>query len=130
MTVVLIQTEGRGRDAIIEVEGRRLTVRDALSPADRPTSPGRIVGARFDAVLADPRTPGGAPGDNPDRRVGLEHQRGWRYLGHGRIVSVEPLRIDLGLFVLEPAALPQGTRETGDYLTVVIDRISLTTVSP
>ncbi|MFQ5415620.1 MAG: hypothetical protein ACE5FL_01100 [Myxococcota bacterium] len=128
MNVVLIETEGRGHNAVIEVDGQRLTVRDALSPADRAASPGPVVGARFDAVLADPRSPGRAPQDNPECHVGLEHQRGWRYLGHGRLLSVDPVRIDLGLLVLEPQAFPPGNRETGEYLTVSIDRISLTAV--
>lgn len=126
MNVVLIETEGYGGDAVVEVNGQRLTVRDALSTLDRPARPGPVPDARFEAVTADPRVTKRVLGENPERIEALEHRWGWRYLGRGRIVSLAPLRIGLGVLDLELDAQPNEHRALGDYVAIEIDRISVT----
>lgn len=126
MNVVLIETEGYGGDAVIEIDGQRLTVRDALSTVDRPARPGPVAGARFEAVTADPRASKRTLGKNLERITTLEHRWGWRYLGHGRIVSLDPLRIDLGVLDIELDASPDLEHAPGDFVTIEIDRISVT----
>ena len=129
MKVLLIETEGYGGDAIIEVDGERLKVRDALSSVDRPAQPGAVDAARFDVVVADPRGSKQGLGANPDRQMGLRHQWGWRYSGNGRVIALDPLRIDLGILVLELPPRSGDDLSVGDFVSVAIDRISLSGAS-
>jgi len=123
--VVLVETEGPGGNATVEVDGRRLTVRDAFSAVDRPARPGPIDAARFDAVVVERRGAGPELGANPDRLTGLQHRWGWRYLGSGRIVGLDPLCVDLGILVLELPDVAGSDHSIGDFVSVAIDRISL-----
>jgi hypothetical protein len=129
LKVLLLETEGYGGDAIIEVDGERLKVRDALSSVDRPARPGAVYAARFDVVVADPRGSKQKLGINPDRRTGLQHQWGWRYTGNGRVIALDPLRIDLGILVLELPRPSNDGHSLGDYVSVAIDRISISSAS-
>jgi hypothetical protein len=129
LKVVLIETEGYGGDAIIEVGGERLKVRDAISSVDRPARSGPVAAARFDVVVADARGSQPKLGANPDRLTGLRHQWGWRYTGNGRVIGLDPVRIDLGILVLE---LPRSSDDEpllGEFVSVAIDRISLASAS-
>jgi hypothetical protein len=122
---VLVETEGYGGNAKVEVDGQRLTVRDALSAVDRPAPPGPIDDARFDVVVVDSRDGSRPLGANPERLTGLQHRWGWRYTGNGRVVALDPLRIDLGVLVLELPRASDGAQGLGDFVSVAIDQISL-----
>jgi hypothetical protein len=106
--VTLIETEGRGGAAEIELDGQRLRVVDAISSSDRAAS------------LTGPAPPGSAV------RKGLEPDHGWRYRAHAEIVSTRPLRADLGPLHLELDHVDAGAFSVGDPVSVAIDRIILT----
>jgi hypothetical protein len=125
MRVDLVETEGYGRNAVVEVDGRRLTVRDALSTAEQPALPGPVRAARFEAVMVDPLASRREFGDNSDGIKALEHRWGWRYLGHGEVSSLDPIRVDFGVLILELAGQLDAEHEIGDFVTIAIDRISL-----
>ena len=90
MPVALLRTEGRGREAEVEVDGHLLAVVDRVSAADEPAPPGTVDGARLE-VVAIPRLCGPAAGEEPVHK-GLVRERGWRYHARAEGVSVEPLR--------------------------------------
>lgn len=125
MEVVLIGSEGRGGEAVIEVDGRRLTVVDGISAVDSPAAPGPVDAAAFEAVIVEPESWERAIAANPARRRELEPGFGWRYRGYGEIVSVDPVRADLGPLVLELAWSPDTPERLGAFVAVEIDRISL-----
>jgi hypothetical protein len=125
MDVILIATEGRAGEAEIAVEGQRLFVEDGLSTAARAAEPGPVADARFEVILVEPGSWQQAVSGNPDREKKLEHQWGWRYLGYGEIVAIDPVRIDLGMLLLE-LDLPVDTPDrVGEYAVIAIDRIRL-----
>jgi hypothetical protein len=126
MDVVLVETEGRGLSATIEVDGHPLRVVDAVSAADSAAAPGPIARARFDVVINDSQSSisPAVASDAPQEKK-LEHVRGYRYLGVGQIVSIDPVCADLGLLTLElPLGAPADV-SVGDRLEVAIDRIKL-----
>jgi hypothetical protein len=125
MEVVLVHTEGRGGEAVVEVAGRRLTVVDAVSPVEAPTAAGPVDGAVFEAVFVPPDSWERAIAANPDRRRALEPGWGWRYRGYAEIVSTDPVRADLGLLVLELGLPLDSPERLGAFVAIEIDRITL-----
>ena len=126
MDVTLITTEGRARSAEIEVAGHRLTVVDHISPVGQPSEPGPVANARFEAVTRELLPAERALAGSPSGEKELHHQWGWRYLGRGEIVSLAPVRADLGILILELDQTASESRRIGDMVTIPIDRIILT----
>jgi hypothetical protein len=122
--VTLIETEGRGGAAEIELDGQRLRVVDAISSSDRAASPGPVADAKLEVVVI-PHLTGPAPPGSAVRK-GLEPDHGWRYRAHAEIVSTRPLRADLGPLHLELDHVDAGAFSVGDPVSVAIDRIILT----
>ena len=120
LRVVLIETEGRGREARVEIDGRQLAVVDSVSSVERPARSGPVSGARLE-VVAIPRLC--ARSEETEKR--LEPEWGWRYRSCGEVVSTDPLRIDLGPFSAELALPGLAPLSVGEYLTIAIDRIIL-----
>ncbi len=127
MQVVLIETEGRGGIAEIEVDGQRLKVVDQFSPADRPRKPGDIGDPRFQVVTSEPPSWERAFARNPGNETRIEPLIGWRHLGFGRIVAVDPIRLDLGILILELDLRATDPRYVGRFACIEIDRIVLST---
>lgn len=129
MRVVLIETEGRGGIAEIEVDSQRLKVVDQFSPADRPRRPGPVADARFQVVAPEPASWERAFARNPDNETRIEPLFGWRHLGFGRIVAIDPIRLDLGSLMLELDLRATDPGYVGRFATIEIDRIVLSTES-
>lgn len=123
MKVVLLHTEGYGLEAEIEVDGCALRVMDAVSEPEQSAEPGPIEAPVFTAVVVAPDSWTRAVLENPDRAKRLEPLWGWRYRGFAEIVSLEPLRADLGVLVLELNLPPDPERTCGDFVALAIDRI-------
>jgi len=123
LRVTLIETEGRGGAAEIELDGQRLRVVDAISRSDRPASPGPVPRAKLEVVLIPHLTGPAPPGSATPK--GLEPEHGWRYRAHGEIVSIRPLRADLGPLHLELDRVDAADWAVGDPVSVAIDRIIL-----
>ena len=123
MRVILIETEGRGGAAEIELDEQRLRVVDAISRSDRPASPGPVARPKLEVVVI-PHLTGPAPPGSAARN-GLEPDHGWRYRAHGEIVSTRPLRADIGSFRLELERADAEAWAVGDAVSVAIDRIIL-----
>jgi hypothetical protein len=128
--VVLLRTEGYGRAAEIELDGARLTVVDGISSEAAPAPPGPVEDAKFDVVFVAPASWRRAVAANPDAERKLEPRWGWRYLGFGRVVALDPVRLDLGVLELELPLPPDEDRRVGDGVAVAIDRIRLTRAAP
>jgi hypothetical protein len=123
MEIVLLRTEGRGGEAEVEVNGAQLMVVDALSPADAPTRPGKLPGARLE-VVAIPKLSWIAPEDAPEAAP-LRRERGWRYRARARVLATEPLQVDLGAFTAALELPLRGEITVGALLDLAIDRIVL-----
>ena len=124
MEVTLIETEGRGGVAEIELDGHRLRVVDAVSAADRPAPPGPLPRAKLDVVVIPHLTVRNPPDEA--RGCGLTPDHGWRYRARGEIVATQPLRADLGLLEIELEDARAREWAVGDRVGLGIDRIILT----
>ena len=127
MHVVLIETEGRGGIAVIKADGQRLKVVDQFSPADRPRKPGAVADPHFHVVTCEPASWERAFARNPGNETRIEPLIGWRHLGFGRIVAIDPIRLDLGVLMLELDLPAIDPGYAGRFATVEIDRIVLST---
>jgi len=125
VNVALIKTEGYGLEAEVEVDGHRLRVMDGISTVERAAAPGPVINPKFDVVMVEPGSWERASSANPDREKKLEHQWGWRYLGYGQILAIDPVRTDLGVLVLELDFCADDPRLIGDYVALAIDRIRI-----
>ena len=127
MKVVLIRTEGYGLTADIEVDGQQLVVVDRVSASDRAVDCGPVSDPRFEVVTLALRSWERAFEDNVEREKKLLHQRGWRYLGFGEIVSVGPaaVTVDLGVLVLELHFEDAELDWVGEFIAIPIERIAL-----
>jgi hypothetical protein len=123
--VVLIRTEGRAGEAEIEVDGHPLTVVDGISAVAEPMAPGSVSDATFEAVVVEPDSWERAVAANSDCLKRLEPRWGWRYRGFGEIVSLDPLRADLGPLVIELGLRADTPERLGAYVALEIDRITL-----
>ena len=124
MRVILIETEGRGGAAEIELDDQRLRVVDMISRSDRPAPPGPVAHPKLEVIVI-PHLTGPAPPGSTARK-GLEPDHGWRYRAHGEILSTQPLRADLGPLRLDLDRADAEAWAVGDPVSVAIDRIILT----
>jgi hypothetical protein len=124
MKATLLQMAGPGREAILEIGGRRYCVRDGFSwSADRTPA----VGAEFEVELSaviDRSWPWEKIfAANPDRRIGLEPLGGWSYLALGRITSIDPVRIDCGILAEERAVYTHDPGVVGAFVGFRIETL-------
>ena len=83
MHVVLLRTQGRGRETEVEVGGHPLAVVNRVSAADEPAQPGTVDVARLEVVTI-PRLCGRAAGDEPVHK-GLVREWSWRYRARAEV---------------------------------------------
>ena len=127
MKVVLKRTEGYGLTADIEVDGQPVAVVDRVSAPDCALEPGPIAHPHFEVVALEFRSWERAFEDNAAREKKLHHQWGWRYLGFGELVSIEPdaVAVDLGVLTLRLRFDGADPAWLGEYVAVPIERIVL-----
>jgi len=125
VNVELVRTEGYGLEAEIELDGARLQVMDGVSTAEQAAAPGPVSDPKFDVVMVEPGSWEQAAAANPGREKRLEHQWGWRYVGYGQVLATDPVRVDLGILVLELDFPADDPGREGDYVALAIDRIRL-----
>ena len=119
----LIETQGRGQEALVEIAGQRLVVLDGLSPVEEPLAPGALEAGRLQVIAIEGLTQRVAPGEAASQGFLREH--GIRYRATGRIVSREPLALDFGKLRLDIPLAPRSDWQPGDTLSVAIDQIRL-----
>ena len=124
-TATFISTAGEYLEAIIEVNGQRLTVMDefglfsdSLSKAGKPCEVG------FNTLLDDDEAWEDIFAGNPDKLVLIEHVEGWRYRAFGKIISVNPVVVDCGLLQVEGVVCSTDPQLVGEYLAFSITRLS------
>ena len=62
---------------------------------------------------------------NPDKLKELQHQSGWVYRAYGKIISIKPVIVDIGLFETE-APIQIQTNDInviGSYIAFTIQRL-------
>lgn len=125
MLVQVIKTEGHGLEAVINLAGHQLHACDWASPHDAPLAPGSAVEADFDWLGTDDATWEDIFRANPEHKVKLEWLGGWKYRACGRIVSVDPVRVDVGIMELAGPVESHDRSLVGEYIAWDIDRLDV-----
>ena len=117
MRARLVRTNGPGREAVLNIDGREYCVRDGFSwSAEHAPSVGAEFDVNLSAELDDSWPWQKIFAANPDRRIGLEPLGGPSYLALGRITSIEPVRIDCGILIEERAVHSHDSRVIGEFV--------------
>ena len=123
MKATLIETEGYGLKAVIEIDGRRLNVMDDIS------LPGKSAesGTEFDIELS-PMCLGDQTWDemfkgNPEKKMDIEPLNGWKYMAFGKIAQINPVIVDCGILKLRDVIHTHDERCIGKYVAININRL-------
>ena len=119
----LISTEGPYLEAVIEVEGRRFCVMDEFSVAASAPKPGQEFELEFGQCLDDEEEWETIFSGNPEGHIKLEQIQGWRYRAFGKIIGVDPVVVDCGIFRVEDVVYSSDPRLIGEPVAFVISRL-------
>lgn len=117
-----INTEGEYLQAKIEIGGELLQVMDMFS-SDKIFS-GDLVNLEITAGLykEDEEWESMFSG-NPEASKMLELQSGWRYRAYGKIISIKPVIVDIGLFEIEAPMDTNDNNVIGEFIAFTIMRL-------
>ena len=120
----LISTEGSYLEAIIEHQGQRLCVMDEFSVCEASAPKvGADIEFEFSPFIDENESWESIFSGNPEGRVGLEQLSGWRYRAFGKVISVNPVVVDCGLFQTEDVVYSTDPRLIGEHVTFIITRL-------
>lgn len=120
----LISTEGPYHEAVIETCGQRLHVMDEFSVCeDACPRIGEEFEFEFYPFLGENEEWEAIFAGNPSGHVGLEHLGGWRYRAFGKVVGVNPVVVDCGLFTVEDVVSSSDARLVGESVAFIISRL-------
>lgn len=57
---------------------------------------------------------------NPEHRIGIEKIEGWKYRAFGKVISINPVKVDCGLFVEEDVFHTNDPRVIGEFVGFTI----------
>lgn len=119
-----ISTRGPYSEAQIEIEGRPYYVFDEFS-VDAYSMPkfGSDIEFEFSNFVDANRPWEEIFSSNPEKKIGLEQIEGWKYRAFGRIIGINPVRVDCGVFVEECPVNTNDDRVVGEYIAFVITRL-------
>ncbi|MCD4823987.1 MAG: hypothetical protein K8S55_05230 [Phycisphaerae bacterium] len=123
-------TEGLGRSAEVWVDGALLNVCDGVSTAGQRCQPGLLEKVRFRYTTTEAVPWDQAVLENPSHKVILEPERGWSYIGFGRVEQVMPVVIHFGLLKMEDPNWATDEGLVGKFVRVAIDRLEVVPVEP
>jgi hypothetical protein len=123
--VKLISSKGPGDEALLVVSGQPVCVVDELSWDIRTSpKPGDEFEFEFSNELAENESWEDLFGGNLDKRIGIEQVEGWEYLAFGKIISVDPVQVDCGLFIQPNVLHTQDPHVVGEFICFKILRLS------
>ncbi|GAA0404647.1 hypothetical protein GCM10009133_11590 [Cocleimonas flava] len=129
MKAIFISTEGEYLQAKIEVNGQPYYVMDEFSSENSKN--GEIVNLDIFSGLEDESEEWESIfNGNPDELKKLQHQSGWKYRAYGKIISIKPVIVDIGLFETEAPFQIQSNdiKVIGSYIAFTIQRLGASIV--
>ncbi len=122
MITKFISTEGKSLEAIVEVDGHVLHVRDKFG--GERLAPGKEIDLQIEVGLYDETEQlESVFQGNPIHEKKLEHQKGWIYRAYGIITSINPVIADCGLLHLEMHLTSNDERLIGEAIAFTIERL-------
>ena len=120
----LVATEGPYLEATIEINGRTYCVFDEFSVDERSTPmPGAEFEFEFSNFVDEDESWEEIFSSNPEQKIGIEQIDGWKYRAFGRVIGINPVRVDCGLFIEEGVIDTHDDRVVGEYVAFTITRL-------
>lgn len=118
-------TDGLGKAAQVWVKGHLLDVCDGISEPGRRAAPGELEGVKLAYVSHEPVDWTQARQGNRSRKILLDPQRHWSYVGYGQVVQIMPAVIDFGVARMEAGDWTNDDSLVGAFVRVQIDRLEI-----
>ena len=124
MKAKLISTEGAYLPAILEIEGARYCVMDEFT-IDKRSMPkvGETFDFEFSNMLDEDESWESIFQSNPDKKICIEQIEGWKYIAYGKIVEINPVRVDCGVFIEEDVMHTCDGKVIGEFVGFTITRL-------
>ena len=124
MKTKLLSTEGTNLEALIEIEGAEYCVMDELT-LDIETMPkdGESFEFEFSNILDEEESWDSIFQGNPEKKKCLEQIKGWKYRAYGEIISINPVKVDCGVFVEEDVVHTHDPKIVGEFVAFTIRRL-------
>jgi hypothetical protein len=122
MKATFISTEGEYLEACIKVDGQELHVMDTFRGETIPT--GTEIDIEVTVGLTDDEESWESMfSGNPKKVKMLERLSGWRYRVYGIITSINPVKVDCGLLLLDGPIVTHDERVIGEPIAFTITRM-------
>ena len=118
-------TPGLGRQAEVWVDGALLAVCDGISPPGERTPPGPLENVTLTFVCMGGIDWAEAVRSNPMKRQDLDPQKGYSYVGYGRVLDIMPVTIDFGMVTMTDGSWAHDEALVGRYVRLEIDRLEV-----
>ena len=119
-----ISTNGAYLEAVIEIQGQHICVMDEFSVCESSTPKlGSEFEFEFTPMIDEGESWETIFSGNPEGRMGIEQIDGWRYRAFCKIVSVNPVVVDCGLFQTEGVVHSSDPILVGEAVAFIITRL-------
>lgn len=124
MKAKLVSTEGAYLEAILEIEGRQYCIMDEIT-LDAATMPkeGNSFEFEFANLLDEGESWEFIFQSNPDKKKCIEQIEGWKYRAFGKIISIDPVKVDCGVLLEEGVIHTHDPKVVGEYVAFTISRL-------
>ena len=121
----LISSKGPGDEALLEISGQTVCVVDEISwDICTAPEPGDEFEFEFSNELDGNESWEELFRRNPGKRIGIDQIVAWEYLAFGKVVSVDPVQVDCGLFVQSNVFHTHDPLVVGEFIGFKILRLS------
>lgn len=126
----LISTQGILLEAVIDIGEQVLCVMDAFSEeTTRAPKVGEVFDVEFLNFINENESWETIFSGNLEMKVGIDQLSGWTYMAFGKIISVNPVKIDCGLFIEEDVLFSHDPKLIGEYVAFTIRRLGVSLLS-
>ena len=117
----LISTQGGHLEAEIWIDGTSYFVIDELTLDERQApQPGEEFDYQFSNVVDESESWESILNGNPDRISGVERVQGWEYRCFGKVVQIDPVIVDCGLFRQERVFDSHDPKVVGEFVAFTV----------
>lgn len=119
-----LSTEGPYLQAFLEVGDQTLCVMDEFSvDYSQIPRPGDAVDFEFVPLLDESEPWESIFSGNPRCDVDLVQINGWKYRAFGKIISINPVTVDCGLFTVQDVVHSNDPKIIGEFVAFTIARL-------
>jgi len=124
MKAELISTNGCHLEAILKIYDQEYCVMDELTlDVDSMPKDGEIFYFEFSNMLNEDESWESIFQSNPNKLQCIRQIKGWKYQALGKVISINPVKVDCGIFVEEDVFHSDDSKVIGEYVGFTINRL-------